>query len=48
MEMGSRDGGWDVFGCVHLVERISPGFFVKVDWKAITFGQAVQFRACGR
>ena len=26
MGMGSRGGGWDVFGCGHLVERISPGF----------------------
>ena len=44
MGMGLRGGGGDVFGCGHLVGRISPGFLVKVDGEGITFGQAGQLR----
>ena len=44
MVMGSRGGGEDVFGCGHLVGRISPCFFVKMDRACITFGQAGQLR----
>ena len=44
MGMGSRGGGWDVFGCGHLVERINPGFLLKVDGEGITLGQAGQLR----
>ena len=42
--MGSRRGGWGVFGRGHLVGSISPGVLVKVDGAGVTFGQAGQFR----
>lgn len=47
MGMGSRGGGWDVFGCGHLVWRVSPCFLVKMDKEAINFwaGEAVS-RIC--
>ena len=44
MEMGSRGGGWDVFGGGHLVERISPGFLVKVNTgKVLLLGRRDSF-----
>ena len=42
--MGSRAGGWGVFGHGHLVGSVSPGVLVKEDGVIITFGQAGQFR----
>ena len=44
MGMESRGGGGDVFGCGHLMGRISPGFLVKLNGEGITFGQAGQLR----
>ncbi len=41
--MGSRGGGWGVFGRGHL-ESISPIVLVNVDEVDITFGQSGQLR----
>ena len=42
--MGSRGGGWGVFGRGHLVGSISPRVLVNVDGVNVTFGQAGQLR----